>query len=186
MPSGECGSPICLPDLSLSRFICLLRNLNVVNYLIFGVCGGSSYSSSTAFDGELDNCRATDGRMFSWVALQQELLRSASTYQPRPSSLPTAFFCGLMLGAHPPATACRCSKALALSAVPVLVLCVGVMMLSLDPGRGCNVVTMQLALVLTGCSGDIGLPLELRLCFEPCVQCAGQFIGRKTRFDARL
>ena len=48
---------------------------------------------------------------------------------------------------------------------------------------GCNVFTMQLALVLTGCSGDIGLPLELRLCFEPCVQCAGQSIGRKTRFD---
>ena len=56
-------------------------------------------------------------------------------------------------------------------------------MLSLDPGRGCNVFTVQLALALTGCSGDIGLPLELRLCFEPCVQCAGQFIGRKTRFD---
>ena len=29
----------------------------------------------------------------------------------------------------------------------------------------------------------IGLPLELRLCFEPCVQCAGQFIGLKFRFD---
>ena len=57
-------------------------------------------------------------------------------------------------------------------------------MLSLDPGRGCNVVTMQFALVLTGCSGDIGLPPELRLCFEPCVQCAGQFIGRKTGFDS--
>ena len=99
------------------------------------------------------------------------------------AQLPTAFFCGLMLGAHPPATACRWSKALVLSSVPVLVLCVGVMMLSLDPGRGCSVLTMQLALVLTGCSGDIGLPLELRLCFEPCVQCAGQFIGRKTRFE---
>ena len=51
-----------------------------------------------------------------------------------------------------------------------------VMMLSLDPGRGCNESTMQL--VLNGGLGDIGLPLELRLCFEPCVQCAGQFIGR--------
>ena len=73
--------------------------------------------------------------------------------------------------------------ALVLSSVPVLVLCVRVMMLSLDPGRGCNGCSLQLALVLTGCSGDTGLPLDLRLCFEPCVQCAGQFIGRKTRFD---
>ena len=56
-------------------------------------------------------------------------------------------------------------------------------MLSLDPGRGCNVFTMQLALVLTGCSGDIGLPMRLGLCFEPYVRCAGQFIGRETRFE---
>ena len=111
------------------------------------------------------------------------LAEDCSTYQPRPSFLPTAFFCGLMLGAHPPAAACRWSMALVLSSVPVLVLCVRVMMLSLDPGRGCNGCSLQLTLVLTGCSGDIGLPLELRLCFEPCVQCAGQFIGRKTRFN---
>ena len=28
--------------------------------------------------------------------------------------------------------------------------------------------------------------MELRLCFEPCVQCAGHFIGRKIRFDHGL
>ena len=44
--------------------------------------------------------------------------------------------------------------ALVLSSVPVLVLCVRVMMLSLDPGRGCNGCSLQLALVLTGCPGD--------------------------------
>ena len=32
------------------------------------------------------------------------------------------------------------------------------------------------------CSSAACLPLELRLCFEPCVQCAGQFLGLKTRF----
>ena len=30
--------------------------------------------------------------------------------------------------------------------------------------------TLWLNLVLTGCSSNIGSPLELRLCFEPCVQ----------------
>ena len=47
----------------------------------------------------------------------------------------------------------------------------------------CSGCSLQLDWVLTGCSGDMGRPLELRLCFEPCVPCAGLFIGRKIRLE---
>ena len=49
-------------------------------------------------------------------------------------------------------------NALGSPSMPVLILCVEVMMLAPDPGRGRNACTLQLTSVPTGCPGHVGLP----------------------------